>query len=425
MTLFWIFAIALIALAWVLVLPAVLRHRLKPVDDLEARRANLAILRDQLNDLDTELAAGGISAEQNARAKTDIERRVLDEEGLVDAPSKPSLSHNPPAATNAKRSAIVVAICIPLLVFGMYGFIGNPQAVLPQAEAPSPEPEVSLAQVEAMVAQMAQKLESQPADQPANPQAWEMLARSYAALQRFPEAARAYEKATKLAPSNAQLLADHADVLAMMQGQSTAGEPEKLITRALAIDPKNLKALALAGSAAFERKDFAAAIQYWTQARQLAPPAGEFSSGLDRSLEAARAAIGPAAAIVAATASAAGVTPAAASGLSGSVMVSPVLAMRVRPDDTVFIFARAADGPRMPLAIVRRKASELPITFNLDDSTAMSDALKLSKFAKVVVAARVSASGNAMPQTGDLLGQVGPVSAGSQNIKIVIDSVQP
>ncbi len=423
MTLFWILAIALIALALALVLPPVLRRASPSVsqshDVVDARRANLAILRDQLRELDTELASGRITIDQQAQARADIERRVLDEEGLTDGLSPAA---NSSAAATSKRSAILVAVCIPLLVFGMYGFIGNPQAVLPQAQAPAPEGEVTMAQVEAMVTQMAQKLENQPADQPANPQAWEMLARSYAALQRFPEAARAYEKAGALAPDNAQLLADHADVLAMLQGQSMAGEPAKLIARALALDPMNLKALALAGSAAFERKDFAGAIQFWSQARQLAPPTGEFTAGLDRSLEAAR----DAAATQPNTASPPSKTASVPGpALSGTVSLSPSLASKVKPDDTVFIFARAAQGPRMPLAILKRKISELPISFKLDDSTAMSDDLKLSKFANVVVAARVSASGNAMPQSGDLVGQLGPVSAGAQDLKIVIDSVQP
>ena len=421
MTLFWILAVALTALALALVLPPLLRRasqsQSQQHDMVDARRANLVILRDQLRELDTELASGHINIDQQALARTEIERRVLDEEGLTD---RLSPAANTPVAAYYTRSAVLVAVCIPLLVFGMYGFIGNPQAILPQA--PAPEGEVTMAQVEAMVTQMAQKLESQPADQPANPQAWEMLARSYAALQRFPEAARAYEKARTLAPNNAQLLVDHADVLAMLQGQSMVGEPAKLIARALTLDPKNLKALALAGSAAFERKDFAGAIQFWSQARQLAPPTGEFTTGLDRSLEAARDA-------AAAQPSTASTSPKSASkpnsGLSGTVSLSPSLASKVKPEDTVFIFARAAQGPRMPLAILKRKVSELPITFKLDDSTAMSDDLKLSKFANVVVAARVSASGNAMPQPGDLLGHVGPVSAGTQGLKIVIDSVQP
>ena len=416
MTLFWILAIALIALALALVLPPVLRRIPQSHGAVDASRANLAILRGQLDELDSELASSRISIDQHAMARTEIERRVLDEEGLT---LGAGLAVKPPIAGHSKRSAIVVAVCIPLFAFGMYGFVGNPQAILPQAQAPEPEgeSEVSMAQVEAMVTQMAQKLESQPADQPANPQAWEMLARSYAALQRFPEAARAYEKAAKLAPNNAQLLADHADVLAMLQGQSTAGEPEKLIARALLLDPKNLKALALAGSAAFERKDFAAATNFWTQARQIAPTDSDFAKGLDRSLEAAQAAAGNTPSPVTATTS--------PSSIIGVVSLSPTLASKVAPDDTVFIFARAADGPRMPLAILRRKASELPINFTLDDSTAMSPEMKLSKFTQVVVGARISRSGNAMPQSGDLTGQVGPLKPPVGKLGIVIDGVQP
>ena len=112
-----------------------------------------------------------------------------------------------------------------------------------------------------------------------------MLARSYAVLQRFPEASRAFVRARGLAPDNAQLLADHADVLAMLQGQTVAGEPAKLVMRALEIDPRNLKALALAGSAAFERKDFSTALKFWGQAKSLAEPGSAFASGLDGSIQ--------------------------------------------------------------------------------------------------------------------------------------------
>jgi cytochrome c-type biogenesis protein CcmH len=119
-------------------------------------------------------------------------------------------------------------------------------------------------------------------------------------------------------------------------------------------------------------------------------------------------------------------TPVAvAASIQGVVSLSPALKSKVAADDTVFIFARAAQGPRMPLAILKRKASELPITFTLDDSTAMSDELKLSKFEMIVVGARVSKSGNAMPQSGDLVGQSAPIKAGGGKLMLVIDSVQP
>jgi cytochrome c-type biogenesis protein CcmH len=284
---------------------------------------------------------------------------------------------------------------------------------------------VSQAQIEAMVAQLAQRLENPPAGQAPDPQAWEMLARSYASMQRFAQADRAYLRARDLAPGNAQLLADHADVLAVMQGQSAAGEPTRLIERALAIDPVNLKALALAGTAAFERKDAAAAVDYWTRAKALATPNSDFAAGLDRSLEVARAELKgaplPQPSATPATAS----VPSAAKAIQGVVTLAPALAAKVAPGDTLFIFARAAEGPRMPLAILKRQASELPLKFTLDDSSAMSKEMTLSRAPQVTVQARISRSGNAIPQPGDLLGQVGPVAPGATGLTITIDSVQP
>lgn len=418
---FWFFTVLLMALALALVLPSLLRQRAsQKTDSASARRANLSILRDQLAQLDADLAAGNINAEQLAQARAEIERRALDEESAPETAI---------SAAPSTRTALFVALGIPLTALAMYGFLGNLQALQPQTGlAAAAGGEVTAAQIEAMVAQLAQRLENPPPGKPADPEAWEMLARSYAAMQRFPESAKAYARASELAPNNAQLLADRADVLAMLQNQSAAGEPTRLIEQALKIDPKNLKALALAGSAAFERNDFAAASRYWTQARALAPPGSEFASGLDRSLEEVRVASG-ATTSSPSTANAASksvVTPAnAAASIQGTVSLAPSLAAKVKPDDTVFIFARASEGPRMPLAILRRKASELPISFTLDDSTAMSAEMKLSKFPVVVVGARVSTSGNAMPQSGDLVGQSGPVKAGGGRLSLVIDAIQP
>jgi cytochrome c-type biogenesis protein CcmH len=210
-----------------------------------------------------------------------------------------------------------------------------------------------------------------------------------------------------------------------MQGQSAAGEPTRLIERALAIDPVNLKALALAGTAAFERKDAAAAVDYWTRAKALATPNSDFAAGLDRSLEVARAELKgaplPQPSATPATAS----VPSAAKAIQGVVTLAPALAAKVAPGDTLFIFARAAEGPRMPLAILKRQASELPLKFTLDDSSAMSKEMTLSRAPQVTVQARISRSGNAIPQPGDLLGQVGPVAPGATGLTITIDSVQP
>ena len=211
-----------------------------------------------------------------------------------------------------------------------------------------------------------------------------------------PRPSAAFTRALQLSPDDAQILADQADVMAMLQGRKLEGEPLRLVERALKNNPSNLKALALAGTAAFERKDFAGAIKYWGLARAVAPPDSEFAQGLERGLAEARAAAGgsataarPAAAPDAApTVAAAGV-----GSISGRVSLSPALAARVAAGDTVFVFARAAEGPRMPLAILKRSVGELPLSFTLDDSMAMTPEFKLSKFPSVVVGARVSKSG--------------------------------
>ena len=423
MSVFLIGFAGLLALALLLLLPPLLRAA--PASSnaggaMDAQRANLQILREQLAALDAELASGVLDATQYRLARTDIERRTLEEAQVAE--------QSPPTATRASKTAVMFAVCLPLFAFVIYGVLGDPQAMLPRA-ASAAQNDVTLPQIEAMVEKLAQRLDNQPAPQEGDAQAWTMLARSYSVLQRYADASRAYGRARALQPENAQLLADHADVMAMVQGQSVLGEPLQLVQRALQLDPKNLKALALAGSAAFERKDYKAALDWWGQAIPLAPAGSEFASGLQSSMQQARSAIGDTGAATANAAAVAQASPAAAAStgkqVSGVVLLSPAVAARAAPDDTVFVFARAADGPRMPLAILKRKVSDLPLTFLLDDSTAMSGEMRLSKFPRVVVGARVSKSGDAMPRAGDLTGQTGPVDTGSHKLVITIDGVQP
>ena len=417
MTLFWVLAAALLVLALALVLPGLVRLRADERLQIAggASRANLAILREQMSQLQSQRDDGTLAEGPFAQARSELERRALDEEAAIEMPARVGRS---------TVTAVLLSLTVPLLALGLYGWVGNPQAIMAQSMGTSDS--VSQAQIEAMVAQLAQRLENPPAGQVPDPEGWEMLARSYASMQRFAQADRAYLRARDLAPRNAQLLADHADVLAVLQGQSAAGEPTRLIERALAIDPVNLKALAMAGTAALERKDMAAAVDYWTRARALATPNSDFAAGLDRSLEVARAELkGASAAGVGAPTATVASAPSAAAAIQGVVTLAPALAAQVAPGDTLFIFARAAQGPRMPLAILKRKASELPLKFTLDDSSAMSKDMTLSGTAQVMVQARISRSGNAMPQPGDLLGQVGPVAPGAGGLTITINSVQP
>jgi cytochrome c-type biogenesis protein CcmH len=431
MSLFLVGLAGLIALALVFVLPPLLRVARVPQERIAsdaARRANLLVLREQLDALEAEHASGALNDEQYRSQRIEIERRALDEE------QGPAAA---PVVARSGKTAIALGAFVPLFAFVVYGIVGMPEAVLhrPPSEAAQADG-VTAEQIEGMIAKLASRLENQTMAQAGDDQAWTMLARSYAVLQRFPEASKAFARARELAPENPQLMADHADVLAMLQGQRVAGEPAQLAQRALTIDPDNLKALALAGSAAFEDKDYTGALKHWTRASRLAEPGSPFSQGLAGSIAQARAAGGqdpagasaPALAQAPAPAAPAAPAPAAAPGtarLTGVVQLAGALAAQAAPGDTVFVFARAADGPRMPLAILKMRVSDLPLNFTLDDSTAMSPQMKLSNFPRVIVGARISRSGDAMPRTGDLVGQVGPVDNLSGKLVVTIDAVQP
>ncbi len=257
---------------------------------------------------------------------------------------------------------------------------------------------------------MVERLAARLRENPEDVEGWKLLGRSNAVLGRYPEAADAYAKAAARAPRDAQLLADLADVLAMSRGQTLQGEPEKLVLRALELEPGNLKALALAGTAAFERKDFSAAAAYWERMLPHVAPDSEDARTIQQNIAEARSLVRD--------------KPAAsAAGVQGTVTLSEKLKDRAAPEDTVFVFARAADGPPMPLAVARARVRELPYRFRLDDSMAMTPAMKISSFSKVIVTARISKSGSATAQPGDLQGASAPVANDAKAVAVVIDSL--
>jgi len=435
MTGFFIVMGVLIALGLAFVLPALVKQRGE--DDKTSRaQANVMIYRDQLNELDADLANGTLNAEQHTVGRRELEKRALED-------TLAAVNDITPMRPGRGRWApVALAVLIPVAAVGLYLKVGTPEAIAPLASS-STDPAASASaqggsphstsfdSIRVMADKLAASLKSKPDDGAG----WAMLARSYNVLGRFAEASDAYARAEKLLPPDAQLLTDHADALAMSQGQKLDGEPLAMLQRALKIDPANLKAQALMGTAAFDRKDYKGAIAYWEKVVQTAPADSEFTQSLQSSLGEARAlAEGrtpPAALpnIMPAVAEAA--APAAVSGgqvsgqVSGQVKLAPALATKVAPGDTVFIFARAEKGPRMPLAILQLKASELPTRFSLDDSNAMAPGMKLSAFPTVMVVARVSKSGNASAQSGDLEGSIGPLKPGTQNLQISIDKVVP
>lgn len=411
-----------VALAWLL--PTLLKRQ-RSVSATTEAASNLSILRDQLAELERDLARGTLSQAHYQQARDDFDRRVLEE--LSEPASRAAV------AGSGRRIALVLGLLMPLCAGLLYWQIGS----LPGLENGSAAPhagKVSPEQVEAMVAKLAARLEQAPEDA----DGWALLGRSYMTMQRYDQAAKAYERATSLIKNNADLYADYADALAMAQGRRIDGKPLKLVEEALRVDPNHWKALAIAGSAAFERKDYKAAIGYWEKLLARVGPETEFGRSVASNLDEARQLAGIAAPVAkkgapAATGNATSAAtpaakesqkePAAGGGrLSGTVKLSPALAGKAAPEDTVFIFARAVQGSRMPLAIVRRQVKDLPYSFVLDDSQAMSPEIKLSKFTEVVVSARISKAGNAVPQSGDLQGVSKAVKVGSKDITVVIDT---
>ncbi|HSD41673.1 MAG TPA: c-type cytochrome biogenesis protein CcmI [Burkholderiales bacterium] len=399
---------AAVAVAWILV--PLLRSRGAGGVDRDA--SNVAILRDQLADLQADLARGAIGPVQFEQARRELERRVLDE--VSAAPDAATVQRGTPWA------AAVLAGLVPVVAVLLYLFIGTPDALGPQARAGGAEGghEVTREQVEKMVADLAARLEREPD----NVNGWVVLARSYYVMNRFDDAARAYERAVTLVPNDPDLLADYADTLAVTTGGNLSGKPLELARRALAADPTHWKALALVGTEAFNRKDYESAIQYWEKLKATAPPGSPIAQSIDASIAEARELGGMK---VAAKPPAQAAAAPAGGRVAGKVDLSPGLKGKVAPTDTVFVFARAAEGPRMPLAILRRQVKDLPFEFALDDSMAMAPNMKLSSFPDVVVGARVSRSGNATPQSGDLEGLSKPVKVGASGIAVVIDSALP
>ena len=422
MTAFLAVAAVMIAGALLAVVPPLLARREAETSDRGA--ANIVLLRRQLEDNDAELRAGTIDRGQWESTRREIERRAVEESQAADGTQ--------PVAAVAERSpriALLLAILVPIAATALYIVLGEPRAMSgkpPQEEAAGHAEESE--QFVAMAESLAKKLKAAPEDG----DGWVMLGRTYAFLGRFQEATNAFEEAMKRRPEDARLLADYADTYAASKGGgSLAGEPEKMIKRALALDPNQPKALALAGTIAFQKKDFPAAARHWDRALAVMPEDSGFARQIAAGLAEAREAMGqPKRAAIssvsakAAPGAATGAAGGAAGGtVSGTVTLVPELAKRASPGDTVFVFARLPEGGP-PLAVIRAKVSELPLKFRLDDSIAMGPDSRLSTAPRVVVTARVTKSGNVVAQSGDFEGMSSPVIPGASGVAVRIDKTR-
>ena len=396
----------------------------------------LTHLRQQLQQLKARHERGELDAQAYAEAKTPLERQLLDQMLATPLPDDGPATSRPSLRMVSLLSAAVLALA-------SVGYLWTGSPGMPSAGAPGMAAtgngggdDASHTDNEAEFSAAVGKLAERLKEEPDNLEGWAMLARSYARLGRHADALPAFEKAVALKGDDPRLLSDLADTLAVQNGRDLAGRPTELVLRALKIDPDNGKALALAGTAAFNANDYAGAVRHWEHLAKVSPADSGFMQQLQGSITEARKRAGlpagaPAAGAVLSPAAAAtdagpAVAPVAAAGgavLRGSVRLAPALAKQAAPSDTVFIFARAAEGSRMPLAILRHQVKDLPLDFQLDDSSAMSPASRLSAFPKVIVSVRISKSGQATPSAGDLIGESGPVANTASGVRIEIAEV--
>jgi cytochrome c-type biogenesis protein CcmH len=286
--LFWVIGAVMVVIALAFVLPPLLAaNDLKPQD--ETKESNINVYRDQLTELEADLRNGIIAPDQYQQDRDGIERRMLE-----DVAASGEVTAKPTPANADRRTAYAVAFAIPVIALVLYLQIGNP-GLKPQgrpevpAEAPAVEPsqpdsQMAQPNIEANVAKLAKRLEQNPNDV----QGWTMLGRSYTSMEKYAEASNAYAKATALKTDDADLWADYAFAMAMANGQHLQGKPQELIAKSLQLDPNNAKGLELAGSAAFETKNYKQAVDYWQRLLAKTPAGSELAQTISQRIDQAK-----------------------------------------------------------------------------------------------------------------------------------------
>lgn len=446
----------LAALAFVLVPLVRKRTPVSAADSIKLSDAasNVAVFRSAKREIEDEVSRGVISAEERDSALNELSQRLIDE-----VPADHVAQNSPTFAGSPRAPGWLMGVLgalIPLAAISIYATLGSPRALngvataiaaqphAPDGAAPGNAAPISDKQILAMVETLAEKMRQNPGD----PKGWVLLARSQGALGRFPESLAAYERATQLLPTDAQLFADYADVAVMSQDGRFDGKPVLLIAQALKLDPANMKALALAATADMRLGNRDGALKKWEKLKSLVVKDSEDYRRVEsiiaeiktgKSAMAGNAAgasdtSNPSPAPAKPTANntpVASAKPSSAGGgisVSGQVLLAPEVTAKLAPTDTLFVYARAREGPRMPLAILRiaaPKAGEFPKAFELTDAMSMAPGMNLSSFPEVVIEARISKSGNAQLQPGDISGVSEPVKPGARAIKVTISKVAP
>jgi cytochrome c-type biogenesis protein CcmH len=376
-------------------------------------KANAKVYRSQIQDLDREHESGHIGQEEWQQSRDELSLRLLEDTSASDDPvtkiEKPAM-----------WTAVVLALALPLSAMGLYMWLGQPEALDPMATSRTMDPNSAKADPNEL-AQMAEGLAKKLQAKPDNLQGWVMLGRTYRSLENYDKAIKAYDRALVLSADD-DLRLERVEVMAMQRQGNFEGEPWQVIRDILQKDPQNFGALLMAGSASYAHAKYADALKYWQQARAPLTPDNPDVAGLDQAIGAVQQKLG-----LPVSKPEVSKSKAAVSGLNltGRVSLSAALKSKASPTDVVFVYATPTNGERMPLAVFKSTVAQLPLSFTLDDSSAMTPERKLSAAGDVLVKVRVSKSGNAIPQSGDLVGSMGPVKVGTQGLKLEIKDLVP
>jgi cytochrome c-type biogenesis protein CcmH len=388
-------------------------------------QANAAVYRDQMVELDREFVMGNLNYEELKAARDELSQRLLADATADDAFNEPLSPAMPVVWRKPWLAVCLLVFVVPVASVLMYSVLGEPAALDPMAlkQGVDNSAEVTPEKLTEMATALTRRLQ----DEPNSMEGWVMLGRVQRARAHFEEAAEAYGKALALSRDD-NLSIERAEVLAQKNGGSFAGEPWSIIQRVLTADPHHLNALFLAGSASYAEMNYQTALRYWERAREVVPTDSPDAPELDRAIAEARdkmglPAIPPRAAIQQETV--ASKAALAASSISGRVSLVKELKGLVAATDTVFVYATPVSGSRMPIAILRTTADKLPLDFVLDDSMAMSPAVKLSGMDEVTVRVRISKSGQATAQPNDYGVSLTPVKPGSKGLNLMVrDTLQ-
>jgi len=444
MFIFFVSSVILVVLALGFILPSMLGMRSKSSIDQDDQ--NISIARERLVLLNQDLQNHTITDDEYAESKRELEQTLATDLNHADAQF--------PVSQQNQLWTVVIALCVPVIATGVYLAVGAPTTItgqLPQqqtqsAPAQNPTPQQQAASVETMVANLAQRLETNPDDA----EGWMMLARSYTIMGRHKDAISAYETLHTLVGDEPEVLAQYAGALIIANRGEANPRAQEFLTRALAADPNEPRALWLSGILAQQQGKTDEALRLWRHLETILEPGSEPLSNLqqmiaqveqespsitapqnqsttppDTQAQTQSDAKTQTQALAQASSTASSVSSSSAS-IKVNVALSEAISEQAAPDDIVFIFARATQGPPMPLAVVRKQVKDLPIQVMLDDSMAMMPDMRLSTFEQVNVGARISKTGNALPQSGDLQGLTGPISVTDNDpTNVVIDEIVP